>query len=470
MVNCDDIGQRRIFKTQGLSYPEEKCGETVINIQTLLQLSRRFCVLAIVLTVSAALYASEPVEISWWHAMGAENGERVEKLAADFNASQNNYRVVPSFKGNYTDTMTGAVAAFRARKQPHIVQVFEVGTATMMAAKGAIYPVEQLMADSDVVFDKSIYLPGVISYYQTPKGNLLSMPFNSSTPVLWYNREAFAKAGIKQPPSTWQEMFNVSEKLVASGMKCGFSFGWQSWVMIENFSTWHDQSIGTQQNGFAGFDTELSFNTTELKRRIQSIADSQSSGHFAYGGREDDSLPLFSSGECGMWMSSSANTAALSNQAKFAYGQSMLPLDTSIATEPQNSIIGGATLWVLQGHSEQSYRGVAEFLTYLSSAEVQAWWHQETGYVPITIAAAELSREQGFYQRNPDYDVAVKQLNLNTPTENSKGLRFGNFVQIRTIINEELESVWAGTKTASSALDDAVSRGNRLLRRFERAN
>jgi sn-glycerol 3-phosphate transport system substrate-binding protein len=106
----------------------------------------------------------------------------------------------------------------------------------------------------------------------------------------------------------------------------------------------------------------------------------------------------------------------------------------------------------------------------LSGAEVQAWWHQETGYVPITIAAAELSREQGFYQRNPDYDVAVKQLNLNTPTENSKGLRFGNFVQIRTIINEELESVWAGTKTASSALDDAVSRGNRLLRRFERAN
>jgi sn-glycerol 3-phosphate transport system substrate-binding protein len=253
-------------------------------------------------------------------------------------------------------------------------------------------------------------------------------------------------------------------------MKCGFSFGWQSWVMIENFSTWHNQSIGTQQNGFAGFDTELSFNTPELKRRIQSIADSQSSGHFAYGGREDDSLPLFSSGECGMWMSSSANTAALSSQAKFAYGQSMLPLDTSIATEPQNSIIGGATLWVLQGHSKQSYRGVAEFLTYLSGAEVQAWWHQETGYVPITIAAAELSREQGFYQRNPDYDVAVKQLNLNTPTENSKGLRFGNFVQIRTIINEELESVWAGTKTASSALDDAVSRGNRLLRRFERAN
>jgi len=433
-------------------------------------LSARLCGFFTILVIPATLYASEPVEISWWHAMGAENGERVEKLAADFNASQKDYRVVPSFKGNYTDTMTGAVAAFRARKQPHIVQVFEVGTATMMAAKGAVYPVEQLMTDTGELFDKSIYLPGVISYYQTPEGKLLSMPFNSSTPVLWYNKDAFAKAGIESPPASWQEMFDVSAKLVASGMKCGFSFGWQSWVMIENFSTWHNLSIGTKQNGFAGFDTELTFNSPEIKRRIQSIADSQSSGYFAYGGREDSSLPLFTSGECGMWMSSSANTAALTSQARFSYGQSMLPLDTDIKSEPQNSIIGGATLWVLRGHSDQSYKGVAKFLTYLSQADVQAWWHQETGYVPITLPAAELSREQGFYQRNPDYDIAIKQLNLNTPTENSKGLRFGNFVQIRTIINEELESVWAGTKSASVALDDAVSRGNRLLRRFERAN
>ena len=401
--------------------------------------------------------------------MGAENGERVEKLAADFNASQNNYRVVPSFKGNYTDTMTGAVAAFRARKQPHIVQVFEVGTATMMAAKGAIYPVEQLMADSDVVFDKSIYLPGVISYYQTPKGNLLSMPFNSSTPVLWYNREAFAKAGIKQPPSTWQEMFNVSEKLVASGMKCGFSFGWQSWVMIENFSTWHDQSIGTQQNGFAGFDTELSFNTPELKRRIQSIADSQLSGHFAYGGREDDSLPLFSSGECGMWMNSSAYYGSMVSQAKFDFQQTMLPLDTAVADAPQNSIIGGATLWALAGHEPEEYKGVAQFMTYLASPEVQAWWHQETGYVPITTAAYELSKKQGFYNTNPGTDTAIKQLSLNTPTANSRGVRFGNFVQVRDVINEEMEALWAGNKTAKEAMDAAVSRGNVLLRKFERS-
>lgn len=402
--------------------------------------------------------------------MGAENGERVDKIARGFNASQNQYKIVPTYKGNYTDTMTAAVAAFRARKQPHLVQVFEVGTATMMAAKGAIYPLEALMTDANEPFDKSIYLPGVISYYQTPNGELLSMPFNSSTPVLWYNKDAFKHAGIQNPPSTWNEVNAAAKKLLASGMKCGFSFGWQSWVMIENYSAWHNQAIGTRENGFAGIDAELTFNNKAVKERIQSIADSQADNTFVYGGREDSSLPLFTSGECGMWMSSSANTAALKSQAKFDFGQTMLPLDENVAASPQNSIIGGATLWVLRGHSKASYRGIAKFITYLSTAELQAWWHQETGYVPITKNAAELSRAQGYYDRNPGNDTAVKQLGLNTPTINSRGLRFGNYVQIRAVINEELEAIWAGSKTASEGLDDAVRRGNKLLRRFERAN
>jgi sn-glycerol 3-phosphate transport system substrate-binding protein len=431
----------------------------------------RFFVLSLCLFTTAFSFGQKDVtEIAWWHAMGAENGERVDKLARDFNATQDNYRIVPTYKGNYTDTMTAAVAAFRARKQPHIVQVFEVGTATMMAAEGAVYPLENVMEDAKEPFDKSIYLPGVISYYQTPKGDLLSMPFNSSTPVLWYNKTAFKKAGIKNPPTTWNDVNSASKKLLASGMKCGFSFGWQSWVLIENYSAWHNQAIGTKENGFAGFDAELTFNSSAIKKRIQSIADSQSDSTFVYGGREDSSLPLFTSGECGMWMSSSANTAALKSQAKFEFGQTMLPLDTDVSTSAQNSIIGGATLWVLRGHSSESYRGVAKFMTYLSTAKVQAWWHQETGYVPITIKAAELSREQGYYAINPGADTATKQLSLNTPTKNSRGLRFGNYVQVRAIINEELEAVWAGSKSASKGLDDAVIRGNKLLRRFERAN
>ena len=419
---------------------------------------------------SASLTVSAATEVQWWHAMGGVNGDRVNKIAADFNATQSDYEVVPVYKGNYTETMTAAIAAFRAKQQPHIVQVFEVGTATMMAAEGAVYPVEQVMNDSGEAFDKSTFLPAVISYYQTPDGELLSMPFNSSTPVLWYNKDAFEKAGVDAVPATWDEMKSASEKLVGAGYKCGFSFGWQSWVMIENFSAWHNTPIGTKENGFAGLDTEFAFNNDGVKNRLGQIADWSKDSLFTYGGRRGDSLSMFTNGECGMWMNSSAYYGSIKDQAKFEFGQSMLPLDTAVADKPQNSVIGGATLWVLRGHEQDDYKGVAQFMTYLSSPDVQAWWHQETGYVPITTPAYELSKQQGFYDSNPGTDTAIQQLSLNTPTPNSRGLRFGSFVQIRDIINEEMEAIWNGSKSASDALDDAAERGNTLLRKFERAN
>ncbi len=427
-------------------------------------------ILGAVTAASFAGGAYAQTEIQWWHAMGGANGERVDRIAADFNASQSEYVVVPSYKGNYTETMTAAVAAFRAGEQPDIVQVFEVGTATMMAAEGAVYPVSDLMNDTNTAFDQSVYLPAVVSYYQTSEGELLSMPFNSSTPVLWYNQDAFDAAGVESVPSTWDEVNAAAQKLLDSGMTCGYSFGWQSWVMIENYGAWHNLPMGTQENGFAGIDTEFTFNNDAVVNRLQSIADSQESGIFKYGGRRGDSLSLFTSGECGMWMNSSAYYGSVKSQSEFNFGQTMLPLDTDVADAPQNSIIGGATLWVLRGKPEANYPGVAAFMNFLSTPEVQAWWHQETGYVPITTAASDLSREQGFYDENPGTDTAIRELSLNAPTPNSRGLRFGNFVQIRDVINEEMEALWAGDKTAREAMDEAVARGNALLAKFARAN
>ena len=172
--------------------------------------------------------------------------------------------------------------------------------------------------------------------------------------------------------------------------------------MLENYLAWHDQPIGTAQNGFAGLDTEFVFDESDdLTSLLQRIADSQADGTFQYGGRRGDSLPLFNSGECAMWMNSSAYYAGISDQAEFEFGQAMLPLNTEAAEAAQNSIIGGATLWVLEGKTAGDYQGVAEFFNYMSSPEVQADWHQSSGYVPITTAAYELSREQGFYEREP---------------------------------------------------------------------
>ncbi len=429
-------------------------------------------VLSVLIGTGLSSGALAQTEIQWWHAMDGRLGDKIKDIAEGFNASQSDYRINPVYRGNYTETMTGAIAAFRARQQPHIVQIFEVGTATMMAAEGAIYPVYQLMADAEEPFDPESYLPAVVGYYTSPEGQLLSMPFNSSTPVLYYNKALFEQAGLDpdQPPSTWPQLVEFAEQLLESGVPCGFTTGWQSWVQLENFSAWHNVPFGTQANGFEGLDTEFVFNSPLHVRHIGNMGEWQQSKVFDYGGRRSDSGPKFYSGECAMYMNSSAAYAGIRDNADFDFGVGMLPYYPDAEGAPQNSIIGGATLWVLRGHSDKDYRGVARFFSYLSSPEVQADWHQFTGYLPITRAAYELTEQQGFYAENPGTDIAIQQMTLNPPTENSLGLRFGNFVQVRDIINAELEAVWSGDKSAQEALDNAVARGNALLRRFEQAN
>jgi sn-glycerol 3-phosphate transport system substrate-binding protein len=423
----------------------------------------------------AASAGSAPAatEIQLWHAMGGELGDKLNQIAKGFNARQSDYTVTPVYKGSYAETLTAAIAAFRAKQQPAIVQVFEVGTATMMAAKGAVYPVYQLMKDTGEPFDPNSYLPAVTGYYSDVHGNMLSLPFNSSTPVLYYNKDAFEKAGLDPatPPKTWPEVEAFAKKLQAAGTACGFTTGWPSWVQIENFSAWHNIPIGTLSNGFGGLATRLSINSDLDVRHIGQIAEWQKTKIFNYGGRESASAPKFYSGECAMYMNSSGAYSAIRANAKtFKFGVGMLPYWPDAQGAPQNSIIGGATLWVLKGLSPDIYNGVAKFFTYLSSPEVQADWHQFSGYLPITTAAYELTRKQGFYDKNPGTDVAIKQITLHPPTENSKGLRFGYFVQIRSIIEEDLEAVWSGKMAAKAGLDDAVARGNALLAKFEQEN
>jgi sn-glycerol 3-phosphate transport system substrate-binding protein len=408
-------------------------------------------------------------EVVWWHAMGGALGEKLNEIAAGFNESQDEFVITPVYRGTYPETMTGAIAAFRAGEQPHIVQVFEVGTATMMAAEGGIYPVYQLMADQGHEFDQSAYLPAVISYYVDNDGNLLSLPFNSSTPVLWYNKTALDELGL-DVPSTWDELDATARAAVDGGYPCGLTTAWQSWVQLENFSAWHDLPFATQNNGYAGLNTEMAINNEAIVNHITRLSNLARDGVFDYGGRQGNSQPLFLNQECVFWFNSSAAYGAISTGADFEFGQTMMPVETSIRSEPQNSIIGGATLWVLRGHEQEEYRGVAEFFRYLSTPEVQADWHQFTGYVPITTEAYELSFQQGFYDENPATDTAIKQLSLNEPTGNSRGLRLGNFVQIRDVLNEELEAVWSNAKTPEQAIRDGVRRSNQLLRQFEAAN
>jgi sn-glycerol 3-phosphate transport system substrate-binding protein len=427
---------------------------------------------AVTVAISFSSPASAATEIMWWHAMSGELGRQVEKLAADFNASQSDYKVVASYKGNYTETVTAAIFAFRSRSQPAIVQVNEIGTATMMAARGAIYPVFELMRDEQEPFTPSAYLPAVTGYYADVSGNLLSFPFNSSTPILYYNKTMFRDAGLdpEAPPKTWPELGIAAKKLRDYGAACGFTTSWPSWINIENFSAFHNLPLATRANGFGGLDAVLVFNNPTVVRHIAQLAEWQATKIFDYSGRAQSAEPRFQKGECGIFIGSSATRADIKANSKFDVGYGMMPYWPDVAGAPQNTIIGGATLWVLRNRPNAEYKGVAKFFSFLSKPEVQAAWHQNTGYLPITRAAFDLTRAQGFYDRNPGTSISIEQMTLKPPTENSRGLRLGSFTLIRDAIDDELEQAFSGKKTAQAAMDSAVERGNRLLRQFERAS
>jgi len=427
------------------------------------------------LVAAVGLCVSLPVaaqtEIQWWHSMGGALGEWVNGLANEFNKAQKDYKVVPTFKGNYDESMTAAIAAFRAGNAPHILQVFEVGTATMMASKNVIVPVTKLMTDAGLKFDPAAYVPAVSGYYTAPNGQMMSFPFNSSTTVFHYNKDAFKAAGLNpdKPPLTWPEVTLAAAKLKAAGHKCPFTTSWVSWTQLESFSAWHNVEFATKRNGFNGMDARLAINTPLHQRHIENLANMSKQGLFVYKGRAGAADAVFVSGECAMYTGSSAAYGNIKRNAKFASGISTLPYYPDVEGAPQNTVIGGASLWTLSGKKPAEYKGVAAFFDYLSNADVQAKSHQMTGYLPVTTAAFTVTEKAGFYKQNPGTDVSVTQM-IRKTTDKSRGIRLGNFVQIRTIIDEELEQVWAGKKEPKAAIEAITRRGNEQLERFQKAN
>ncbi|MBO9652482.1 MAG: sn-glycerol-3-phosphate ABC transporter substrate-binding protein UgpB [Variovorax sp.] len=433
----------------------------------------RFKTLALASALAATLSTSAlaQTEIQWWHSMTAVNNEWVNDLARQFNESQKEYKVVPVFKGQYDESMTAAIAAFRAGNAPHILQVFEVGTATMMASKGAIVPVAKVMQDAGQKFDPSAYIPAVAAYYTAPNGQMLSFPFNSSTTVFYYNKDAFKAAGLdpNKAPATWPEVVAAAAKLKASGHKCPFTTAWQNWTQVESFSAWHNVEFASKMNGLAGMDARLKANSPLHVRHIENLANMAKQGLFVYKGRSNIPEASFVSGECAMINTSSGFYGNVAKNAKFAYAVAPLPYYPDVPGAPQNTVIGGASLWVMAGKKPEEYKGVAEFFKFISTPEVQSASHKRTGYLPITTAAYQLTDQSGFYKQNPGTDVAVTQM-IRKVTDKSRGVRLGNYVQIRTIEDEELEQVWNGKKTAKEALDAIVQRGNEQLERFQKAN
>ncbi len=417
----------------------------------------------------AALAAASPAfavtDISWWHAMAGANNEVVEKIAGDFNASQSDFKVTPVFKGSYPETLNAGIAAFRAGQAPDILQVFDVGTGVMMAAEGAIKPVADVLTEAGAAFDKSQYLPGIVAYYSKPDGTMLSFPYNSSSPILYFNKDIFEKAGLdtSNPPKTWNEVWDAARKIKASGAApCGYTSAWLTWIHLENFAAWNDVPYGTNENGLAGSDVELKINAPIYVNHFQAIADLARDGTFKYGGRTSEAKQIFLAGECGIYTDSSGGIGDIIKSG-MNYGTGPLPYDSDAPNAPQNTIPGGASLWVFGGKSEATYKGVAAFFEYLSRTDVQEYLHQTSGYLPVTMAAYEATKASGFYDKNPGREQPIIQMMGKPPTPNSKGVRLVNLPQVRDIENEEFEKMLAGQETAQAALDAAVARGNAAI-------
>ena len=425
--------------------------------------------------VAPSVRAQGRTEIQFWYGLGGALGERVAEQVTRFNESQSRFRVNANFRGSYVEVMTGSIAAWRAGTPPHIAQVFEVGTATMMAAGPAIRPTHELLGEAGIDLDPKRYLAGVRGYYSDTQGRLVSMPHNSSSAVLWINLDAFEKAGLSTTdlPKTWAEIRAAAQKIKATNAaEIPISTAWPTWVMFEQMSSIHDVGLATKANGFEGLDAQMNLGAPIFAKHTNMLLEMQREGSFVYGGRDGDGFASFPAGKAAMSFNSSAGRAQVQRDAKFRWASVALPYHGDVTQSPRNGVIGGASLWALtaRNRTAEEYRGVAEFYRFISDVEQDKWWHHVTGYVPLTLAAYEASRAEGFYTQNPGADAAIIQLSRAEPTPNSQGFRLGGFVEIRNIIQEELERGFQGQQNAETLLANANRRADVVLRNFERAN
>ncbi len=413
----------------------------------------------------ASMFASSAAfsatEIQWWHAMGGRLGEVVNEIAENYNASQSDVVIVPTYKGGYEDTMTAGIAAFRAKEQPHIIQIFDAGAATIINAKGATVPVADLMTD----FDIEDYIPGVRYFYADSDDKMIGLPFNSSTPLLYYNKEAFAAAGVDAPPKTWEEFETIAPKLKEAGF-IALAQSHSPWIFSENFHSRHNIQMATENNGYDSTDAKILYNNDHMKMHWSKVKEWLDAGYYGFYGRAwGDNQDAFVQKKVAMWLGSSGSFGGLTKSAEFEFGTTFLPYWESITKEPTGTFIGGAALFAMSGHEDEEYDAVADFFGYMTAPENQVFWHKETGYVPITNAAYSAAKEEGYYESTPDAEIGILQLSL-PGGEWTKGYRLGYYVQIRDVMYKHYDDIFSGAASVEDAFVAMEKESNELLERF----
>lgn len=425
------------------------------------------CLAIVSALLAAGAAQAQQTRIKFWHAMSGARYEAITKgIAEGFNKANPNYVLEPLYTGSYDETVTKAIAAVRAGDPPHIVQVFDVGTQTMLDS-GAAIPVTELVKPGEINWED--YFPPIINYY-TLAGKLHSMPFNSSTAILYYNKDAFKKAGLDpdKPPVTYNDIEEMGRRLLSSGAtRAALTFGEAAWILEQTFA-YHNQLYANNDNGRKGRATQALFNApfgVEVLSRWKKWVDEKL---LVYGGRAYAGNKAFLAGEVAMILQSTSQLTTLERGARSAVGTAFLP---QIDGKPRGrSVVGGASLWALKGkgRSQQELDAIAKFFKFLSQPEYAAKWHQDTGYFPATRTAEKLLRDGGWFQQHPNHETAFKQIQLGPDTPATRGVLLGNFVQIRDITNTAVEKVLIGSLPPQAALDEAAREANKALDEYGR--
>lgn len=414
--------------------------------------------LRLILLFYSGFLLAKPLEIVMWHSLAGGLGDEVNQLAKAFNQSQPDYAIKPVYKGEYTDSLTSFAAAFRAKKPPAIIQVFEVGTATMLSPGGIIKPVSELMREQNMTLPEADFLPAVWAFY-SKAGQLQAMPFNISVPLVFYNADALTRAGWKGKhfPATWQEMERLAVQLKQAGYACAYTSAYPAWIQMESFSALHGLSVVDDRSRAA-------YNHPALVHHLARLKSWQTRHYLEYGGRTSDATVLFTSGHCVMFSQSSGSYASMAKLVTFHLGVAPLPIDADVASTRQNNVAGGAALWAVAGQSNTAYRGIALFYAFLARPEVQWRWHQRTGYIPLGLTGIY---EPGT-QRSAQPTLAIARLDLTKPQKNPFSPYRIPLNQIRMINDQALEAIFSGIKSPEQALNDAVARADFVLKRFLR--
>lgn len=396
---------------------------------------------------------TEPVKVIWWHSMSGELGKAVDKLVADFNASQKNVQVEAVFQGTYDESINKMKASMDTKSGPSLIQVYEIGSRFMIDSK-AITPVQKFV-DADK-FDLSQLEENILNYYIVD-GKLNSMPFNTSNPILYYNKDMFKAAGLdpEKPPTTYEEITKAAQVLSKDG-KSGSSFAIYGWFMEQFFANQGVEYLNNG-NGRTKAATEAMVNNEAGVKTLtwwKEMVDNKTSANL--GRKTDDTKKAFLAGQIAMTLDSTASLRGIVSGAegKFQVGTGPLPKPSD--AKEGGVVVGGASLYILNNKSEAEQQGAWEFIKFLTNPQTQAWWNVNTGYFPITKKAYDEQIIKDNLVKYPQFQTAIDQLHKAKANTATQGAVMGVFPEARQIVETAIEEALTGKKAPKEALDNAA--------------